>query len=242
MRSRRPSPSQPIWASPSPSRRKPRFSRDQIASAALRIADQEGFAAVSMRRVADALGAGTMTLYYYVRTKDDLVTLMDDAVMAKALVSEAALQRGWRPALTAIARQTRDVFVSHPWALYELRGVRIGPNGMRHVEQSVAAVADCPLDTRGRMRLLGLLDDFTFGHVLRATKGWSSPGPSAAERRAIGAFMIEQMKTGSYPHLERLLGRDDPMARAAATIGDNVGSNASFQAGLKAILDSVRRS
>jgi AcrR family transcriptional regulator len=47
----------------------------RAAAAALAIADAEGFDAVSMRRVATELGAGTMTLYHYVRTKDDLVAL-----------------------------------------------------------------------------------------------------------------------------------------------------------------------
>ena len=58
---------------PEPGARRPRHTREQIAAAALAIADAEGFEAVSMRRVAAELGAGTMTLYHYVRTKDELV-------------------------------------------------------------------------------------------------------------------------------------------------------------------------
>ena len=49
------------------------------------MADAEGFDAVSMRRVASELGAGTMTLYHYVRTKDELVALMDNAIMGEVL-------------------------------------------------------------------------------------------------------------------------------------------------------------
>jgi AcrR family transcriptional regulator len=52
-----------------PRSRKRRLTREQIARVALKIADAEGFEAVSMRRIAEALGAGTMTLYYYVRTR-----------------------------------------------------------------------------------------------------------------------------------------------------------------------------
>ena len=74
-----------IWTRPEPGTRRPKFTRDQIASTALAIADTEGFAAVSMRRIAAELGAGTMTLYYYVRTKDELVALMDDAIMGEVL-------------------------------------------------------------------------------------------------------------------------------------------------------------
>jgi AcrR family transcriptional regulator len=47
---------------------------------------QEGFEAVSMRRVAQELKVGTMSLYYYVKTKDDLIAAMDDALMGEALL------------------------------------------------------------------------------------------------------------------------------------------------------------
>ena len=59
----------PIWALAAPGDRKPRYTREQIADAALRIADTDGFDAVTMKRIAAELGASTMTLYYYVRDK-----------------------------------------------------------------------------------------------------------------------------------------------------------------------------
>ena len=87
-----PSPgTRPIWVRPEPGTRRARFSREQIAAAALAIADAEGFEAVSMRRIAAQLGAGTMSLYRYISTKDDLVTLMDDALMGESLVPEGEL-------------------------------------------------------------------------------------------------------------------------------------------------------
>ena len=51
------------------SRAKVQLSREEIAAAALAIADAEGFQAVSMRRVAPALNAGTMSLYYEPQAK-----------------------------------------------------------------------------------------------------------------------------------------------------------------------------
>ena len=74
-----------LWTRPSPARR-PRFTRDEIAATAMRIADTEGFDAVSMRRLAAELDAGTMTLYHYVRTKDELLTLVIDAVMGEVVL------------------------------------------------------------------------------------------------------------------------------------------------------------
>ena len=97
------------------SRTKARLSRQKIAAVALAIADQEGFEAVSMRRVAEELKVGTMSLYYYVKTKDDLIRAMDDALMGEALLP--SLPKGWRRALLAIAKRTHAIFIRHPWAL-----------------------------------------------------------------------------------------------------------------------------
>src|SRR5215467_13563766 len=95
---------QPIWTTPEPGARRAGHTRDEIARVAIVIADEEGFEAVSMRSVARALGSGTMTLYHYVRDKDDLVALMDDALMAEVLVPDDEFPEDWRDALTAIAR------------------------------------------------------------------------------------------------------------------------------------------
>ncbi len=64
----------------------------------MRIADAEGIDALSMRRLAAELGAGTMTLYHYVRTKDELLTLVTDAVMGEVVLAR-------RPAARRLARR-----------------------------------------------------------------------------------------------------------------------------------------
>src|ERR1700726_4865942 len=97
------------------SSRKPRLTREKIATTALAIADEEGFTAVSMRRVAQELQVGTMSLYYYVKTKDDLIAVMDDALMGEALL--ASLPKDWQRAMMEIAKRTHAVFIRHPWAL-----------------------------------------------------------------------------------------------------------------------------
>ena len=97
---------------------KQKLSRERIAAAALALADREGFAEVSMRRVALELRVGTMSLYYYVKTKDDLVAAMDDALMAEAIVP--SLPKDWRRAIMLIARRTHGIFTRHPWALVSM--------------------------------------------------------------------------------------------------------------------------
>jgi AcrR family transcriptional regulator len=79
---------------------------DRIAAAALRPADAEGLAAVSMRRLAAELGAGTMSLYRHVSGRDDVVELIVDAAYGD---EPPPVPTGdWRADLRALAGTTMD--------------------------------------------------------------------------------------------------------------------------------------
>src|SRR5919106_1174181 len=101
---------QPIWIRPAPGARRPSYSREQIAETAIAIADAEGYEAVSMRRIAAELGAGTMTLYHYVQNKDELVALIADTIMSEIVVPDDELPDGWREGMAEIARRTLAIF------------------------------------------------------------------------------------------------------------------------------------
>jgi AcrR family transcriptional regulator len=242
MRVPAPPASQPIWTRPGPGARKPRFSREQIAAAALAIADTEGFDAVSIRRVAAELGAGTMSLYRYISAKADLVALMDDAIMGESLIADSRLPADWREALAMIARSTRAVLLRHPWAVQALQGRgaaaqdgSFGPHGIRHFEQSLAAVAAAPLDTAAKLDLIAIVDDYVFGHVLRAGEQQSRAASADAEHTAaITAYIQDQLSTGQFPHLAELA--RDPAAQA---IADPARLDDRFECGLQALLDGA---
>ncbi|MEW5626329.1 TetR/AcrR family transcriptional regulator, partial [Streptomyces hydrogenans] len=86
----------------------------RIVRAAVLVADAEGLAAVSMRRVAAELGVATMSLYRHVTDKDDLlVRMMDAAIAERPLPTEPP--PGWREALEVAARQLWGLFRIHPW-------------------------------------------------------------------------------------------------------------------------------
>lgn len=167
-----------------------------IAAAALAIADAEGFAAVSMRRIAQELGVGTMSLYYYAKSKSELVSAMDDALMAELLVP--TLPENWREALTAIARRTRDVFVRHPWALSSMQSAPPGVNAMLHMEQCLEALAKTSMTTEEKLTLLALVDDFVFGYTLRETADEPVVDIDAANKR---------LATGAFPELTKAFGK-----------------------------------
>ena len=134
----------------------------------MRIADAEGLDAVSMRRLAEELGVATMTPYTHVSSKDELVDLMRDEVASEMLVPEP-LPGEWRPALTAIARRTKDAFSAHPWALDSLpRKPRGRINHMRHIEQSIRVVQMLGVKRQTGRAVLTSVDDYVLGYCLRA--------------------------------------------------------------------------
>ena len=232
----------PIWALPQPAGRKPRYTREQIAGAALRIADQEGFDAVTMKRIAVELGAATMTLYYYVRNKADIVALMQDAILADILVPDACLHGGWRDAITAIARRTRDVLMAHPWSLASLNEAQFGPNAMRHFEQSLAAVAGTGLALPARFELIAAVDDYVSGNALHAVESLTRAKLAEEDPAMVAAavaYGIARLQAGDFPQLSAIAAGS---AQAAEPPGPPMTEGAltsQFERGLQALLDGL---
>jgi len=233
-----------IWLRPEPHDRRPRFNREQITVAVLKIADIEGFEAVTMKRIAEELACGTMTLYYYVRTKADIVALMHDAILAEILVPE--LPADWREAVCAIARRTRDVLLAHPWSVVSLGEAQFGPNAMRHVEQSLAALDALDLCPADKLAFWGAVDDYVFGSVLRAVTSLSRMAASKKNPTLLAdamAFTAQQLATKRFPRLATF-GRERPLQDQfahgmKASQHRTAALAAQFERGLDAILDGL---
>lgn len=231
---------QPIWARPAPGERRPAHTREEIARAAIAVADAEGFEAVSMRRIAAELGAGTMTLYHYVRTKDELVALMDDLLMDELVIPDDELPGGWREGLAAIARRTHDAFARHPWSFDHMRSAESGPNALRHVEQSLAVAARTGLDDVVQVELTALVDDYVFGHLARtnASRQAVGTGDRAKQRlEGIADYLEAELETGRYPHLQALAGDDVHVGiERVVRLSEDEGR---FERGLQRLLDGI---
>jgi AcrR family transcriptional regulator len=135
-----------VWERPEPPARPTPtpLSRERIVRAAIGIADAEGLAAVSLRKVAAALDAGPMRLYGYVSAKDELLELMVDAVYGE-MASARPAGEDWRAALTSDAGRTRAAANRHPWFIQLLSGrPHLGPNALEHLEASLAALTRAP--------------------------------------------------------------------------------------------------
>src|SRR5262249_25566382 len=103
-----------IWMRPARGARGPQPSRDrdEIARIAIDIADGEGLAAVSMRRVAAEIGTTASALYRYFARKDDLLNLMVDGVLDGGPQPETG---DWRADLRAGGHGMRALFKRHTW-------------------------------------------------------------------------------------------------------------------------------
>jgi hypothetical protein len=174
-----------------------------------------------------------MTLYHYIRDKDELVALMDDAVMAELLVPDEELPTDWREAVAAVARRTRAAHRRHPWAWDSLRNVQIGPNGVKHAEQSLAAIAGLGLDPQLELEIVAQIDDYVFGFNVRSQE--LEGGHVALDDLQ---YMGDQLGTGRFPQLERLAGE-----RGLRGIWDRfmvvLSDEDRFERGLTRLLDGI---
>jgi AcrR family transcriptional regulator len=228
-----------VWAR---TERRPRLTREQIAATALAIADAEGIEAATMRRVAADLGVGTMSLYHYVASKAELMALMLDAIMAEQLVPAEDLPAGdWRAALTALAHAGRAMLRRHPWVLsgpHTAGGGAGGPHALRHLEQSLAAVASTGLPPEDRLDLIGSVDDYVAGFVLKTDL---EPGLESVPEEAapeVSAYLDRELAAGGYPHIIALLGDGDRWA-ALRRLGTAHDRDHRFELGLRRLLDGA---
>ncbi|HEX6108738.1 MAG TPA: TetR/AcrR family transcriptional regulator C-terminal domain-containing protein [Ktedonobacteraceae bacterium] len=212
--------------------KQPLLSREQIVRAAIDLADTQGAQALSMRRLAAKLGAGTMSLYWYISRKEDLLDLLVDAVLGE--VELPAYPSGdWRADIHLLAMQTRTVMLRHTW-LASLIGSRpgLGPNWLKRLEFSLAAVDGLGLAMTDMAGILSTVDGYVIGFVLRELEEEVTKrrtGMTEAEwQAAIGPYMQQLITSGNYPHLARYIAESEDR-----DIGE------SFTFGLDRLLDGI---
>jgi DNA-binding transcriptional regulator YhcF (GntR family) len=189
------------------------LSQERVIATGLAIADREGIAAVTMRRIASELGASAMSLYRHVPSKDELVMLLADAAFMDGAKTKPAARTGeLRTQLEAAARSQWSVYRKHPWlaGVISISRPQLLPNGMLHTERTLSA-----LDGRG-------LSDETIMIAALTVVGYvrGMAVSLAMEREAedetgvsVDAYLSNQeaafrdiAATGQYPTLVRVAG------------------------------------
>lgn len=201
-----------LWLRPERPRsgRQAPLSRAQIAQAAIALADEAGEETVTMRKVAARLGCGTMSLYRHVRSKDELIDVMVDAVMGENPLE--ALPRGdWRATLRAVATQMRQQVLRHPWVPRVLpTRPFLGPNMLASVERILAAVDGLGLSMDEMVEVIRTVDAFVKGFTQNelAERKWRRPPEDLPpDSWNVGAvpYLRHVLATGQYPLVARMI-------------------------------------
>ncbi len=147
-----------LWGAHEPDR--PGLSLGRIVAAAIQVADAEGLAALSMRKVAERFGTTTMSLYRYVPGKAELVELMRDAVYGEVLL-EPSDELGWRAGLERWARQAWATYQRHPWLVYSAGSRRLpGPNIMAGYDHALDVASRSGLEPAQVIAVVNLVGGF----------------------------------------------------------------------------------
>jgi AcrR family transcriptional regulator len=206
---------QPIWQymRRPPKGPRPALTHDQIAAAAVELADAAGIDAVTMRALAKRLDVATMGLYRYIRGKDDLFALMLDAVMGEiALPGEKTAD--WRAAARHLAQEMRVLYLRHTWLL-QLEAnsyATVSPNALAILEAGLAILdaTGADLDVDQMMTAFGTIGAFVRGMTTTEIAqrntydryGWSTDDDM---RNAAGPQVLWMLANGDYPTVARYI-------------------------------------
>jgi AcrR family transcriptional regulator len=205
------------------------LTRERIVAAGIAIADQDGLAKVSVRRIAAQLDSSPMSLYHYVPSKRDLLNLMLDAANADFGWPAKAIT-DWRGVLCHFAWESRRCLKQHPW-VSQLRASdpEYGPESIRILEWLLTSLSKVGLDVRTAIRVIGVLFVFVNGFVAAESSG--TPASNSEGRQPSvnqPTFAKAILDTGNYPHVKRFI-------EMTAEIPDDQG----FERALNLILNGV---
>jgi AcrR family transcriptional regulator len=175
-------------------------------AAGIAIADQDGLARVSFRRIAAQLDSSPMSLYHHVPSKRHLLNLMLDAANAD-FGRPVKTITDWRGVLCHFARESRRCLKQHPW-VNQLRASdpEYGPESIRILEWLLTSLSGVGLDVNTAIRVIGVLFVFVNGFVA-SEPSRSSSGKRDGRRPPANppAFAEAILATGNYPHVTRFV-------------------------------------
>lgn len=200
------------------------LSRERILEAALELVDREGLEALSMRRLADELEAGTMTLYGYFRGKDELLDALVDLSSRRSRGLQELGEGPWRQQLRQLAVAVREALAEHRWEIeLRLRRPLISPGALRVTEAGMRILLGAGLPPAEAARIFRTVFLYTFGF-----SGFSDPVDADRTRRESVAQMAP-LPPDEYP----------AVTAAVNELVDTLSGEDQFEHGLDLILDGI---
>jgi AcrR family transcriptional regulator len=212
-----------------PKRARQPLSQDRILKTAMRLADKTGVEALSMRKLAGALGVEAMSLYKHVADKDAVLDGLVDLIVREIGMPLAAT--GWRTAMRHHATATRQVCLRHRWAaaLMERRGAQT-PIRLRYADAILGLLRAAGFAAPMAYRAFLLIDSYLYGFIMQESNWPSDEG----EMAQLAAFVTSPQ--AGYPALVEAM---DYVMRANPHSSGFY--DAEFEHGLDLILDGLER-
>jgi TetR/AcrR family tetracycline transcriptional repressor len=173
---------------------------DRIADAALRLVDRAGEEGLTVRALAQELGVGTMTLYWYVADKNEVLDLVGDRLLSE--VPDPDQDEDWRVTARRASTAVRDTFLRHPRAVSILvdRGA-IGPSALRLLELTLGVLRKAGFSDRDAVDGYITLSNFVTGYCSYETSGPNAVGRSGDPNRYTMRNYMAALPADAYPNV-----------------------------------------
>jgi AcrR family transcriptional regulator len=207
----------------------PQLSKELVVRTAVELADRHGLEWLSMRKLADALGAGAMSLYYYVPNREELVDEMIDIVFGE--IEPPPLDIDWRTAMRRRAVSTREALNRHRWAVGLMEGrARPGPASFQLREAILGCLRRAGFSVPMTVQAYSVQDSYIYGFALQEK---DLPFESAEESTGVAEERARQVAelAEHFPYLAEVV------AGHVAKVGYDFGQ--AFEFGLDLILDAL---
>jgi AcrR family transcriptional regulator len=212
-----------------PTSPRPSLSRDQVLRAAIALADDNGIASLTMRKLGETLGVEAMSLYNHVTNKDDVLDGMIDLVFSE--IDLPAIGTDWKTAMRQRAISVRAVLARHRWAigLMESRTTP-GPATVRHHDAVIGTLRNAGFSIELTAHAYSALDSYIYGFAMQEP---SLPFDTAQETAEVAQAIMARFPAGEYPHLTELT--IEHVLKSGYSYANE------FEYGLDLILDGLER-
>ncbi|MGA8041027.1 MAG: TetR/AcrR family transcriptional regulator C-terminal domain-containing protein [Acidimicrobiia bacterium] len=210
-------------------RKKSTLNRAKVLEMAVELADEFGIEALTIRKLADRLGVGAMTIYHHVPSKDEIIDGMVEVVFTE--IERPPTDVDWKTAIRRRCISARRVLNRHPWAAPFMESrMTPGPATLGHHDAVIGCLRNGGLSIQMTAHAYAILDSFVYGFAFEEATLPASGGEGFAE---VAEQMAAHFPWEEYPHLAELT--FEHVLKPGYDFGN------SFEFGLDLIIDGLDR-
>ncbi|QDT04895.1 Tetracycline repressor protein class H [Rubripirellula lacrimiformis] len=173
--------------------------KERVLEAAVRIADQGGIDALTMRKIAQKLNVEAMSLYNHVANKDEILDGIVDAVVGE--IDVPAVGGDWRVAMQRRATSAHQVLMQHPWAtMLIVSRVNSGPAMLRYADATIGCLVEAGFSYPAADYAWNAIDSFVYGFTLQKLNFPFQPDQYAT----VATQYLPMIPADEYPYLHSL--------------------------------------